>query len=331
MEFFDKKEDVIDLELTQFGRHLLSKGQFQPVYYSFFDDNVMYDSNKAGVSENQNFSEDRIKETPIIKPPAAYSSLEKEFNSSYEAYLTEHAEGDFVTLQKTAEKNYLLPRSLGTSDINKEYSPSWTVRFLKGHMSSSIKHLTLEEKSGGKNTLLIPQLETRSKAKMQEMTADQASAAQELLDAPSFANYIIAPGSSKEDFTIILKLIENNAPFQKENFDIEIFEIIDQKEGNKTIQALRPLRFSNSLELNNADDYYSSEVPQEDMNYASHYFDILVDDEIDPNVLCELDPENTKMGVFADRRSIICQDVLNKHKKVPFNIYDTEDVPGEIC
>ena len=128
-----------------------------------------------------------------------------------------------------------------------------------------------------------------------------------------------------------MKLIENNAPFQKENFDIEIFEIIDQKEGNKTIQALRPLRFSNSLELNNADDYYSSEVPQEDMNYASHYFDILVDDEIDPNVLCELDPENTKMGVFADRRSIICQDVLNKHKKVPFNIYDTEDVPGEIC
>ena len=39
MEFFNKKEDVIDLQLTQYGRHLLSKGQFNPVYYSFFDDN----------------------------------------------------------------------------------------------------------------------------------------------------------------------------------------------------------------------------------------------------------------------------------------------------
>ena len=48
MEFFNKKEEVIDLKLTQFGRHLLSKGKFKPVYYSFFDDNIMYDSTKAG-------------------------------------------------------------------------------------------------------------------------------------------------------------------------------------------------------------------------------------------------------------------------------------------
>ena len=53
--------------------------------------------------------------------------------------------------------------------------------------------------------------------------------------------------------------------------------------------------------------------------------------EIDPKVICELDPENSKMGVFADQRATICQDVLNKHKKVPYNIYDTDDIPGEIC
>ena len=27
MEFFDKKQDVIDLQITQFGRFLLSKGK----------------------------------------------------------------------------------------------------------------------------------------------------------------------------------------------------------------------------------------------------------------------------------------------------------------
>ena len=56
MEFFDKKEDVIDLQLTQFGRHMLSKGKFKPVFYSFFDDNILYNSSKADIEEVQNES-----------------------------------------------------------------------------------------------------------------------------------------------------------------------------------------------------------------------------------------------------------------------------------
>ena len=30
MEFFNQKEDVIDIELTPFGEHLLSLGVFKP-------------------------------------------------------------------------------------------------------------------------------------------------------------------------------------------------------------------------------------------------------------------------------------------------------------
>ena len=59
MEFFNKKEDVIDLQLTQYGRHLMSKGKFKPVYYSFYDDNVLYNSRRADVYEAQNDSEGR--------------------------------------------------------------------------------------------------------------------------------------------------------------------------------------------------------------------------------------------------------------------------------
>jgi len=35
MAFFDKKEEVIDIQLTQYGKHLLSKGLFRPVSYAF--------------------------------------------------------------------------------------------------------------------------------------------------------------------------------------------------------------------------------------------------------------------------------------------------------
>ena len=30
MGFFDRKEEVIDIELTQYGKHLLSLGKFKP-------------------------------------------------------------------------------------------------------------------------------------------------------------------------------------------------------------------------------------------------------------------------------------------------------------
>ena len=82
MEFFNKKEEVIDLQITQFGRHLLSKGAFIPVYYSFFDDNILYNSNNAGYTEKQNEAEDRINTTQTMRPQISFSSLEKDSSDS---------------------------------------------------------------------------------------------------------------------------------------------------------------------------------------------------------------------------------------------------------
>ncbi len=69
MAFFNKKEEVIDIQLTQYGKHLLSKGEFRPVSYAFFDDNILYDSAYAGLrTEAQNSIEPRIQEdTPALK------------------------------------------------------------------------------------------------------------------------------------------------------------------------------------------------------------------------------------------------------------------------
>ena len=43
MGFFDKKEEVVEIQLTQYGKHLLSRGKMMPKYYAFFDDDVVYD------------------------------------------------------------------------------------------------------------------------------------------------------------------------------------------------------------------------------------------------------------------------------------------------
>tara|TARA_R100000278_G_C5470466_1_gene164266 strand:+ start:204 stop:1229 length:1026 start_codon:yes stop_codon:yes gene_type:complete len=71
MTFFNKKEEVMKIELTPYGRYLLSIGKLKPHSYRFFDDNVMYDSSaceQGGTHEEQNMSHIRISsETPILK------------------------------------------------------------------------------------------------------------------------------------------------------------------------------------------------------------------------------------------------------------------------
>ena len=63
MAFFNKKQEVLDIQLTPYGEDLLSRGKFKPVYYAFFDDDVLYDaSGSAGIIEDQNDVEPRIQE-----------------------------------------------------------------------------------------------------------------------------------------------------------------------------------------------------------------------------------------------------------------------------
>ena len=47
MTFFNKKEEVFQIELTPYGRYLLSIGRLQPHHYKFFDDDVVYNHSKS--------------------------------------------------------------------------------------------------------------------------------------------------------------------------------------------------------------------------------------------------------------------------------------------
>ncbi len=80
MELFDRKEDVIDLQLTQHGKYLLSRGLLKPKYYSFYDDDVIYDSQYGGFLESQSDTHKRIKsETIRTKAQYVFSGIETEF------------------------------------------------------------------------------------------------------------------------------------------------------------------------------------------------------------------------------------------------------------
>tara|TARA_A100001515_G_scaffold18336_1_gene13388 strand:+ start:652 stop:1662 length:1011 start_codon:yes stop_codon:yes gene_type:complete len=336
VEFFNKKQDVIELKLTQFGRHLLSAGRLKPTYYAFFDDNVIYDLNKTDanvtISEQQNTAQERIKETQLVKSQVSFSSLQKEYDDAGDHYSS--VENAYDNFQKSAEKNYLLPRPIGTSKMNSNFSPAWNVNFLKGFISSSAPSLVLSSSHGGKNELNIPQLFSHMQVDVFSNDADSANGS---LPSDEQLEVVFDLENSEEivdsdNLFFLLKIEEQNSEFQKKNFDIEMFEVEEEytNDGIKLNETIRPLVFAPTT-IDNLQALEAKNILA-DENYADYYFDLLVDDEIDDAVICQYDPIRQKMGVFADERAKTCEEVEKEESERVFDIYDDEsDFPGEIC
>ena len=90
-KFLNKKEQVFDLQLTTYGRQMLSVGNFRPSYYAFFDDNVIYDSKYTALphgtlnrkGEAQNDIHNRIKnETSYLEGLTLFESVEDTLQDS---------------------------------------------------------------------------------------------------------------------------------------------------------------------------------------------------------------------------------------------------------
>lgn len=153
MEFFNRKEEVIDIQLTQYGKHLLSQGKFKPDSYAFFDNDIIYNTElgtgigkETGFGEHQSQSEDRIKETPRPKEQRIYSGAEtrmKMITLSDEVYDKETHEkaAAIAASQPVAEKVYTLSAPLGTSAFNSDSAPSWDVKFTSGKLAKALSHI----------------------------------------------------------------------------------------------------------------------------------------------------------------------------------------------
>ena len=105
-----------------------------------------------------------------------------------------------------------MPQPLGSMKLDAEYAPSWSVRFLNGYIASSAKNIELTEKSGGKQTLQIPQIETTIEIKVANVEASE-EATDPVLEGPSLSGLVIT--SPEEDQFSLVKIFENNAEFRE--------------------------------------------------------------------------------------------------------------------
>jgi len=307
MIFFNRKEEVLDIQLTQFGKHLLSKGVLKPVYYAFFDDDILYDAEFGGITEHQNAIEDRIKETPRLKTQYLFHGVETEIHRSIQMQRVraeqddslDRNEPEITLLQPEAEKHYASATPLGNSALGVQNASSFKINFLKGAYTGSVSYIS----SSALPTVRIPQLDV------------------ELLHKTKIINNRFSLGGFEDGTNIdverdflVLEVEETNGFRLNKNFDVEIYEVEDEIiDGEATgRELLLPLSFPPEEK-----DYFITEndilkidrrprgdleaSPDLDPTKVEYFFSVELDTEINPLVMCEIKPVDKTKGLFSKR------------------------------
>ena len=330
MTFFNRKEEVLDVELTQFGKYLLSKGVFRPAYYAFFDDDIIYDTRFASLTtEAQNEAEPRIKETPRLKTQYVFSGIETEISRNIEEARAQAVVDDSLDrnlpplrlLQPTADKHYATSAPLGTAKLGSEKAPAWKVSFLKGELSGAVEvQSSTKQPSQG-----IPQLSAnviyKTSAKTQ-LEDDIDALHQELVFEDG--TYIF-----QNDDSVVIEVEESNGRQRNSEFEVEIYEVEEEQvDGTLTgKEILIPLYFQRSITKNykiTPDNIYMPEPmdtsmsPPPDSTNVEYFLDIDFDSEIDEALMCKLKPVDKTKGIFSSR-TYQCDDALSRNQRE--NIY----------
>jgi len=278
MSFFNKKEDVLEIVLTPHGRSLLSKGKLMPAYYSFLDDDVIYDVESVGDSEsNYEIKERILEETPSLKPQTNHSDLMVKF-----------LEKKTNLVNDTVEKNVY---TLGTSNNLEDYAPSWNVQLRKGEITSSSQTIQV-----GNKPLNIPQVNIEIEYKMSVANTNdikQRRGINQSAERPMSVIYADGTYLKVDEEQILAQILEENGFHHSDKLEIEVFKYDDSEE-----ERLIPLKFiKRDKELEN--DFYNLEpeistrstIDDITPETVEYYFDVRVDKEI---------PKEIEEGVVAD-------------------------------
>lgn len=348
-KYFNPKEDVIDIQLTQYGKSLLSKGKLKPHSYAFFDNDILYNSRFAHLSESQNDAHQRIMDlTPRMQTQYVYRGIETDLQKNFDTLISSDINVEKVNIQQSEEKEYALGMPVGTSDPNSPYRPSWDIGFYKTPLSGAIMYHT---GSSNKKEPII-QLECVYKLKSGViLEADESEQAESDLSARKgyripYDQGVVEPYALstmydddsffyvKQDDYLFLDIIEHNTSNEIENFEVEVYKV--EKESNPNSpddmrEILIPLKFFKDPDT--APDFPQDEIidlaisPDLDETYVEYYFNVNTDGDINESVFCELlrkfKKSKSHVDLFADLNidpDVNCDDYRFAHEM---------DVPAE--
>jgi len=241
-KFLNKKEQVIDFKLTDYGHYLLSIGKMKPVYYAFFDENILYDGEYAGITGSQNSIHERIKDnTPYLEglthftnidaeilkvseagPGTGVEVLETEIRPGVTAQSKFYFASDLTAIMREPKVENLKASSMigdAALDGDQQKAAAWKIVSLQGQVSAS-------SQVDAKNDIRIPQLEIQlnyvKKIVNSEIPANPTGM-RDLMD--SIGGFVDNKAITLEMDNLMIYAEEVNTELFTENFDIEVFKV----------------------------------------------------------------------------------------------------------
>ena len=343
MRFLDPKEEVYKIKITPWGKYLLTQGKFNPTYYAFFDDDVIYDSSflkDTGDSpEEQNKIQERIlDETPKFEGQTSFQGSETSVYTKFPNKLDEMLPGVTdksndpsynINIANSPLNNYYLQKPLARSGNNSGEAPYFHINMVTGtildaKVNGSGSSGYFQQKGDGP-TSFTNQVEFEIKDEITIYTTpDPTITPTKVIENDDLFDsfYVFEDGTKMvyDKKEIFLKLEEGNTEFLKENFDIEVFEIVETTDSSgNTKENLKKLTFT-------------KEGQASEPNNVEYYFNILVDNEIDSELYCHAlkNKRNKTKDIFSDN-TFKCPDV--EQDRFNLNIYNTDKTttPVEKC
>jgi len=291
MEFFNQKEEVLDVQLTEYGKYLLSIGQLRPEYYAFFDDDILYDVSGSGFTEDQNNANPRIlNNTPRLKVAATRTGAETRVDSFLDRVVPALNGSDpahnveVFDIESFETKGKVGMQPLGNSSLGSEYNAAWTLEVLsEPTISAASTHLDINGEIES-----IPQV---------DITVDYETFFKQgdMLDSDSISEFFEDTSiflALKENY-LMLELLEANTTFEKNNFEIEVF-LSGSASGYQQLvytptnsqEFIAPRRVGNDID---------------GVGNVEYYMNVLVDNNIPPEVLQELNIPRRAVSTNASR------------------------------
>tara|TARA_R110002153_G_scaffold112432_1_gene254506 strand:- start:7679 stop:8623 length:945 start_codon:yes stop_codon:yes gene_type:complete len=314
MTFFDKKQDVLKIELTPYGRSLLSNGRLMPKYYAFFDDDIVYDIETIGSTENQTEIKTRILEqTPRLRPQRDLTSPEK-LVSNYE-----RAE-DSTRPYSKMHLNYLT-EPIGTSDGTEEDASSWNFTAILGEIDTIEQYLN----TSGSYLRQIPQINMNLEYTMQVRNVrDDSPVTGQAISSTAPVSRTFEDGTYLEilEEQIIARIIEENGFKLKEGLELEAYMF---EEDGETLVPLKITPKTKSIIdgilIDEEDNYI-----EVDKSYLEYYLSVFYDEDIPDSEICKGVAKLKKEDILLDV-DVDCPD----KQGIDFDIYRTRVTDVEKC
>lgn len=330
MTFFNKKTEVMQIEMTPYGRYLYSIGKFKPHSYEFVDDDIVYQS--SGSTENQEDAHNRIlNETPKLKINRAFQDEAPQVESP------PTMDRQRIMVKRMNQKQNGL-FALGRSSYSSENTPSFQVTMLQGELTGSnlVYEVSSSQPAGVgsvSGSVFIPQVnvQVNFSAISDSVLNPPSQFDGETVRSETFENGDYVEIRYKEP---IIHLKEFNSFYEKENFEFEVFKV-DSDDNEILIPLKMEKKFSaivNGLlmEDGSVNDFQPSpsalyEEDRDKPDFVDYFFSIQVDKEIPEEILCNAIDSLEVNSQFLDEE-LICPDQRTDR----FDIYATRVGPDDL-